>query len=114
MPEQNNKQVLISLDGESNDPSIQENELDFPWPLIDLIKKSKKTVQTTLSSVVYLLLSFHFQLLVMFMLSIVCIIVGLIYLNKDDARRMLCRAFIIQGACSLFVVLVHTCATIFE
>lgn len=114
MLEQSNEQVSVSLDNAADDLSMQENELNFPWPLISVIKKLMKALQKLLSPVVRLLLSFHFQLLVMFMLCTVCIVVGSIYLNKKYARRMLCRAFIIQGTCSLFVVLVHTCATIFE
>lgn len=50
MLEQSNKQVSVSLDNEADDLSMQENELNFPWPLISVIKKLMKALHKTIES----------------------------------------------------------------
>jgi hypothetical protein len=115
MSDQSEKEAFILQDNTSNDQSTEQRELKFPWCLIKTITNLKKPFQQSKSKFVKQLLhSFHFQLLFIFIICIIDIIVGSAYLNQCNNHRMLCCVFIVQGACGLFVVLVHTCAITFE
>lgn len=84
--------------------AVEEDERGFPWSFVDIIKKPK--------AILNLLFSFYFLLSLMLCICIVCIVVGSIYFGEYGARRMLTIAFIVQGSCGLFVVLVHISAKI--
>ena len=112
--EQSERQALMVEDSTSNDQFIEEDELIFPWFLTETIKKSKEDFQSKPILGKHLLHSFYLQLLIVFYICIVDIVVGAVYEDHDYNARMVCIAFIVQGACGLFVVLVHTCEILFE
>ena len=112
--EKKKEDISIPVKFLPGDQNIEENELDFPRPLTDVLEKPISIFATILKSVVDLFLSLSFQLSVTGVVSIICIVAGSIYLSLVGTYRMLCIAFIVQGSSSLFVVCVHTCAIIFK
>lgn len=112
--EQSEKQALMVEDSTPNEQSIEEEELVFPWFLTKTIKKSKTDFQSKPIFGKHLLHSFYLQLLIVFCICIVDIVIGAVYLHRNRDLGILGRVFIVQGACGLFVVLVHTCEIIYE
>jgi hypothetical protein len=113
--EQAEKEALIlEVNNTSDDEFTTLNDLSFPWPLINAVKDLNEHFQWKSILDKHLLFSFRFQLLVVFIICILCIVFGSISIDDDFRRRnMSCIVFIVQGACGLFVVLVHTAAIAF-
>jgi hypothetical protein len=110
-PEQSEDDLL-----DSHHKSYQESfhhpmELNFPWPLINAFRAAVSAVRSKPSLLKYVLVSFYSQLIVVFIISILCITFGGVFINNCSDTRMVCIIFIVQGSSELFVVLIYTWTT---
>jgi len=113
--DQNDTVILTVEDNKSDDESTRLNELSFQSPLFNFIIDLKEVIYLSKPNLIkYLLLSYRLQLFVVFITSILWIEYGSIVREQNSDHQMLCIFFIVQGTCGLFVVLVHTCAILFQ
>ena len=109
-PEQNEEDVLISDEHLCDDHFRNLDELSFPWPLINAIRQSSHFFRSSPGSFKDLLGSFRLQLFVVFIICILCIVFGAVFLDDCSHQRMACIVLIVQGVCGLFVVLIQALA----
>lgn len=106
MSEQSEKQALLIEDDISNRESKKGS--DFKFQSLPTETSAKSESGNNLPVIFYL------QSLILSSICIIDIVVGSVFLDRTYDTRMLCRFFIIQGACGLFAILVRTCAIVFE
>lgn len=109
-PEQNEEDVLMSDEHLSDDHFRHLDELSFPWPLINAIRQSSSFFRSSPRSFKDLLVSFRLQLFVLFIICMLCIVFGAVFLDDCPHQRMVCVVLIVQGVCGLFVILIQAWA----
>lgn len=107
--------LLNAKDDEINNEFTDEKhtDLSFPWPLINTIENLYVFIKSNLKHTGGFKRSFGFRIL-MLIICIICIIHGTTTLRYCYDQRMLSIYFIVQGACGLFVTLIHIGTIVFE
>lgn len=105
-------ETLLSEHAPSNDEWTRPNNLSFPWPLIDLFINFKEVFQTKSNLFKRLLHSFYLQLLISFIICILCIVFGVPRGPYYYGYRMSHIVFFVQGICGLLCILLHMCASV--
>lgn len=93
---------------------VQVDELSFSWFLIKVVHEVQKLCRSDCAFLTRKDISYHVQLLLAFVIFIVAIVIGSIYVNICFNERMICVFLIVQGSCGLFVVFVHISAAVAE
>jgi hypothetical protein len=83
------------------------DELSFTWFLIKVIQQIRKLCPPNYALLKRENLSYYAQLLLMFIMFIVAIVIGAIFLNNCYNEQMICIFLIVHGVCGIVVVLVH-------
>ena len=87
--------------------SIHENELSFSWFLIKILQQIRKLCPPNYTFLKHENLSYYAQLLLVFIIFIVAIFIGGIFLNDCSQERMICIFLIVHGSCGMVIVLIH-------
>lgn len=111
---ENETQALMLEDDVFHDQSIEQHKAKLQGSSINTIKDSKNIDQSKSIFIKHLLHPYHLQLLVIFSMSIISIVVSSIYITHCHGYSTSCIIFIVQGACGLFIVILHTCTIVFE
>lgn len=83
------------------------DELSFTWFLIKVMEQTPKFWPPNYTFLKRQHFSYHAQLLLVFIMFIVAIIVGAIFLNQCNNEQMICIFLVVHGVCGIIVVLVH-------
>jgi hypothetical protein len=112
--EQQEENVLMMNDEDSDTDGrpLESDELSFSWFLIRVRQEIQKLCGPNHALFKRKNISYHVQLLLMFIIFIFATIIGAHYLNDCYNERMICIFLIVQGVCGLIVVLVHISAAI--
>lgn len=94
-----------------------DEQFEFPWTLLSTTEQIIKYFQKKPKWIILhdALHSFHFQLLIIFVLNLITLIVAICY-KKDCSGdyNLVVIPNIIQSSINLAVVLIHVCANVFE
>lgn len=110
--DQNETETFTFEDDTSDDEWTKPNNLNFPWPLIDLVMNFKEVFHIKSNLIKHLFYSFYFQLFTLLIICIVCIVFGARYQTYYYQFRMLYIIFLVQGICGLVCIMLHTCAIV--
>ena len=86
------------------------DELSFTWFLIKLMEQIRKFWPPNCASFKRQNFFYHAQLLLIFIMFLVAIVAGAVFLNQCNTERMICIFLIVHGVCGIIVVLVHMIA----
>ncbi|CAF1077256.1 unnamed protein product [Adineta ricciae] len=91
---------------------LTKNKQNFSWFLNKIVQEGRNVCQPNKTLLRRENLPYHVHLFVAFILFLVAIVIGSVYLNACSNERMISVFLIVQGACGLFIVLVHIAAAI--
>ncbi len=110
--EQDDENVLMMEDENSTagEKLAGPDELSFAWFLIKLIQQIRKLCPPNYALFKQEGLSYYAQLLLIFLMFIVAIVIGAVFLNDCYNEQMICIFLIVHGVCGIVVILVHMTA----
>jgi presenilin-like A22 family membrane protease len=110
----NKEKAFIIEDNVLKDEAGKLDELSFSWSLMDLVKKVCRFFQSQCSTDIERCVSTYGWLyFIAFTISISSIILGVISIDKCYKARLTYIFLIVQGLCSLFVVLIQLTKSFF-
>ncbi|CAF1292770.1 unnamed protein product [Adineta ricciae] len=104
--------VLLTNDQTPDDKSTKQYDLIFPRSLISLTKDINKAYPSKLRLAKHLLLSYYFQLFIVFIVSLICLIVACTHHAYDYQYYMSRTVLILQAAFALVIVSLHLCISV--
>ena len=109
---QEERGVLLANDQTSDDKSTKEYDLTFPYSLISFFKDVHKAYPSKLRLAKYLLLSYYFQLFIVFIVSLTCLII--VCVSDKYEYEMAGTVLIVQAVFALIIVLLHLRINVFR
>ena len=101
-------------DAENIPMPVKPDDLSFSWFLNKVVREGRNVCQPNKTLLRQEDLPYHVHLFVAFILFLVATVIGSVHLNACSNERMISVFLIVQGACGLFIVLVHIAAAIFQ
>ncbi|CAF1511933.1 unnamed protein product [Adineta ricciae] len=95
------------------DETTEFEDLNFPWPLIRLIKSYKDNYPTDFNIFRYFFFSYNFHLSIILIFSLVCFVSGCLIIQNCFDIAVLGIVFIVQGIIGLLAVFVHLIVMIY-
>jgi len=110
--EQDDEDVLTMNDEKSigAERLAEPDELSFTWFLIKVIQEIRKWYPPNFAFLKRENLPYYVQLLLIFIMFIIAIVIGAVFLNSCYNERMVCIFFIVHGVCGIVVILVNMTA----